>query len=76
MLSYIHAYHAGNHADILKHLTLSLILEHLCKKEKPFTVIDTHAGSGIYSLDDERAQKTGEAASGIGKIIGNEELGV
>ena len=76
MLSYIHAYHAGNHADILKHLTLSLILEHLCKKEKPFTVIDTHAGSGIYSLDDERAQKTGEAASGIRKLMSNEELGV
>ena len=69
MLSYIHAYHAGNHADILKHLTLSLILEHLCKKEKPFTVIDTHAGSGIYDLHDERAQKTGEASSGIEKIL-------
>ena len=69
MLSYIHAYHAGNHADILKHLTLSLILEHLCKKEKPFTVIDTHAGSGIYALDDSRALKTGEAKSGIEKMI-------
>ena len=69
MLSYIHAYHAGNHADILKHLTLSLILEHLCKKEKPFTVIDTHAGSGLYALDDSRALKTGEAKSGIEKMI-------
>ena len=69
MLSYIHAYHAGNHADILKHLTISLILEHLCQKEKPFCVIDTHAGSGIYHLDDERAKKTGEASSGIKKIF-------
>lgn len=69
MLSYIHAYHAGNHADILKHLTLSLILEHLCKKDKPFCVIDTHAGSGLYRLDDERAQKTGEADSGVKKIL-------
>lgn len=69
MLSYIHAYHAGNHADILKHLTLSLILEHLCKKEKPFTVIDTHAGSGIYYLDDSRALKTEEAKSGITRLI-------
>ena len=69
MLSYIHAYHAGNHADILKHLTISLILEHLRKKEKPFCVIDTHAGSGIYSLHDERAQKTGEASTGIEKIL-------
>ncbi|MBQ4377678.1 MAG: 23S rRNA (adenine(2030)-N(6))-methyltransferase RlmJ [Treponema sp.] len=69
MLSYVHAYHAGNHADILKHLTLSLILEHLCKKEKPFCVIDTHAGSGLYALDDSRALKTGEAKTGVEKMI-------
>ena len=75
MLSYIHAYHAGNHADILKHLTLSLILEHLCTKEKPFTIIDTHAGSGLYALDDSRALKTGEAKSGIEKIILHFESG-
>ena len=68
MLSYIHAYHAGNHADILKHLTLSLILGHLTRKDKPLTVIDTHAGSGVYSLRDERAIKTGEADSGIGRV--------
>lgn len=60
MLSYIHAYHAGNHADILKHISISLILEHLKKKEKPFTVLDTHAGSGLYKIDDERLMKTGE----------------
>lgn len=76
MLSYIHAYHAGNHADILKHLTISLILEHLAQKEKPFTVIDTHAGSGIYSLHDARAQKTGDASSGVEKIIRNEKLAI
>ena len=69
MLSYIHSYHAGNHADILKHLTITLILESLCKKEKPFTVFDTHSGSGIYDLDDSRLLKTGEAASGIEKLI-------
>ena len=69
MLSYIHAYHAGNHADILKHLTLSLILEHLTQKPSPFCVIDTHAGSGIYNLHDKCAQKTGEASSGIEKIL-------
>lgn len=73
MLSYIHAYHAGNHADILKHLTLSLILEHLCKKEKPFTVIDTHAGSGLYYLDDSRALKTEEAKSGITRLINSSQ---
>lgn len=70
MLSYIHSFHAGNHADILKHLTLTLILESLCKKEKPFAVFDTHAGSGIYNLDDERLLKTGEADSGIKKLMG------
>ncbi len=69
MLSYIHSYHAGNHADILKHLTITLILESLCKKEKPFTVFDTHSGSGIYDLDDSRLLKTGEASNGIEKLI-------
>ena len=69
MLSYIHSYHAGNHADILKHLTLSLILESLCKKEKPFTVFDTHSGSGIYDLDDPRLLRTGEAEGGIEKLM-------
>lgn len=69
MLSYIHSFHAGNHADILKHLTISLILESLCKKEKPFTVFDTHAGSGIYDLDDARLLKTGEAESGIKRLM-------
>lgn len=65
MLSYEHSYHAGNHADILKHAIFTLILQHLKQKDKPFTVIDTHAGSGIYNLDDARAQKTGEAKEGI-----------
>lgn len=65
MLSYQHEYHAGNHADILKHVCLCQILESLCKKEKPFTVIDTHGGAGIYDLSDERLLKTGEAKEGI-----------
>ncbi len=60
MLSYIHAYHAGNHADILKHISISLIIDHLKKKDKPFTVLDSHSGSGIYDIDDERLLKTGE----------------
>ena len=64
MLSYRHAFHAGNHADILKHSLLTLVLQSLHKKEKPFSLIDTHAGAGIYVLDDERAEKTGEAAEG------------
>ncbi|MCR4822574.1 MAG: 23S rRNA (adenine(2030)-N(6))-methyltransferase RlmJ [Treponema sp.] len=73
MLSYIHAYHAGNHADILKHLTLSLILQSLAKKEKPFTIIDSHAGSGLYDLHDPRARKTGEACSGIEKLLNSSQ---
>ena len=69
MLSYVHAFHAGNHADILKHLVLSLSLERLRKKEAPFTVYDTHAGSGLYRLDDERLLRTGEAESGVRPLL-------
>lgn len=69
MFSYQHEYHAGNHADIFKHVCLTLILENLCKKDKPFTLIDMHAGSALYSLNDERLLKTGEAESGIKKLF-------
>ncbi len=69
MLSYEHIYHAGNHADILKHATLTLILGRLLKKEKPFTVYDTHAGFGRYDLTDTRAQKTNEAENGIRRLL-------
>lgn len=65
MLSYQHVYHAGNHADILKHSVLTLILESLKKKDKPFTIFDSHAGEGFYYLDDVRSQKTGEAENGL-----------
>ena len=65
MLSYQHEYHAGNHADVLKHICLTLILQSLCRKEKPFTVIDSHAGAGRFRLDDERLLRTEEAAGGI-----------
>lgn len=68
MLSYQHEYHAGNHGDILKHTCLAAILESLVKKDKPFTLIDTHSGAGRFSLDDERLIKTGEAESGIVKL--------
>ncbi|MDE5614210.1 MAG: 23S rRNA (adenine(2030)-N(6))-methyltransferase RlmJ [Treponemataceae bacterium] len=69
MLSYEHIYHAGNHADILKHTTLTLILGRLLKKETPITVYDTHAGFGCYDLTDTRAQKTNEAESGIRRLL-------
>ena len=65
MLSYQHEYHAGNHADILKHTCLLAILRSLRKKDKPFTVIDCHAGAGRFRLDDERLVRTGEAQEGI-----------
>lgn len=71
MLSYQHIYHAGNHADILKHLTLSVILDSLNKKDKDYVVFDTHAGSGFYSLNDERAEKTGENKEGILNLLRN-----
>ncbi|MDD1612383.1 MAG: 23S rRNA (adenine(2030)-N(6))-methyltransferase RlmJ, partial [Methylococcaceae bacterium] len=55
MLSYRHAFHAGNFADVLKHLILIHVIEHLKKKDKPFCYLDTHAGAGLYSLAGEYA---------------------
>jgi 23S rRNA (adenine2030-N6)-methyltransferase len=68
MFSYRHAFHAGNHADVLKHLTLVLILRHLTQKDSPLLVVDTHAGAGLYRLDGEYAGTSGEAADGILKL--------
>jgi 23S rRNA (adenine2030-N6)-methyltransferase len=68
MLSYRHAYHAGNHADVLKHLVLTRCLQHMNAKDKPYTVIDTHAGAGLYALDTPQARQTGEYADGIGRL--------
>ena len=65
MLSYQHIFHAGNHADILKHCVLLQVLNSLNKKEKPYTFFDTHAASGLYDLTDGRSLKTGEAGRGI-----------
>lgn len=69
MLSYQHAYHAGNHADILKHYVVSFVINSLNKKDKPYTFFDTHSGSGLYDLFDNRIQKTGEAEKGIQKLL-------
>lgn len=68
MLSYRHSYHAGNHADVIKHLTQVAILDYLLKKEKPLCYHDTHAGAGLYSLHSEHAQKTTEFKDGIAKL--------
>jgi len=56
-VNYRHAYHAGNFADVVKHVALVAILLHLRKKEKPFRVIDTHAGAGLYDLGGDAAPK-------------------
>lgn len=74
MLSYRHAYHAGNHADVLKHLTLMLCLEHFNTKDKPYLALDTHAGAGAYSLTQETAQRTGEYRAGIERLLSHEGL--
>jgi 23S rRNA (adenine2030-N6)-methyltransferase len=68
-MNYKHIYHAGNHTEVFKHSVLCLLLLELCKKSKPFTVLDTHAGAGVYDLDSPEAQKTGEAREGIGCVI-------
>lgn len=65
MLSYRHAYHAGNHADVLKHAVLALLLVALRRKDKPYVYIDTHAGAGRYDLRAAPARRTAEAADGI-----------
>ena len=67
-MNYRHAYHAGNHADVLKHVVLARLMEHLKKKDKPFRVIDAHAGIGLYDLAGLEAGKTGEWEGGIGKL--------
>ncbi|MFD0912310.1 23S rRNA (adenine(2030)-N(6))-methyltransferase RlmJ [Methylophilus luteus] len=68
MLSYRHAFHAGNHADVLKHWVYSLVLDYFNQKDKPYWVIDTHAGAGIYRLDSAVANKTAEYLAGIAKL--------
>lgn len=68
MLSYRHSYHAGNHADVIKHLVQVAIIDYLLKKDKPFCYHDSHAGAGLYSLDSEQALKTAEYETGIGKL--------
>jgi 23S rRNA (adenine2030-N6)-methyltransferase len=69
MFSYRHAFHAGNHADVLKHTVLIAILRHLRQKDTALTVFDTHAGAGLYRLDGEYAETSGEAANGFLKLI-------
>lgn len=68
MFSYRHAFHAGNHADVLKHTVLIATLQYLLQKDAALTVLDTHAGAGLYRLDGDYANKSGESADGIMRL--------
>ncbi|MEO5335767.1 MAG: 23S rRNA (adenine(2030)-N(6))-methyltransferase RlmJ [Magnetospirillum sp. WYHS-4] len=68
-MNYRHAFHAGNFADVLKHAVLALLIERLKEKDKPFAVLDTHGGLGLYDLFAAEALKTGEAESGIRRLL-------
>ena len=74
MLSYRHAFHAGNHADVLKHVITIALLQYLGQKETPVMYIDTHAGAGLYALDSNYASKNAEYETGIGKLWGRKDL--
>jgi len=67
-MNYRHGFHAGNHADVLKHLVLVALLDALRQKDTPFLMLDTHAGRGRYDLGGSQAQKTGEAEGGIRRL--------
>jgi 23S rRNA (adenine2030-N6)-methyltransferase len=69
MFSYRHAFHAGNHADVLKHATLVAILNHMLEKDAALMVVDTHAGAGLYRLDGDYAQTSGESVEGYKKLV-------
>jgi 23S rRNA (adenine2030-N6)-methyltransferase len=69
MFSYRHAFHAGNHADVLKHTMVIAMLRHLTQKDAALVAIDTHAGAGLYRLDGDYAGTSGEAADGVVKLF-------
>ncbi|MET0430912.1 MAG: 23S rRNA (adenine(2030)-N(6))-methyltransferase RlmJ, partial [Hyphomicrobium sp.] len=68
-MNYHHDYHAGNFADVLKHIILARVVTYMKQKPKPFRVIDTHAGAGLYDLESAEAAKTAEWRDGIGRIF-------
>jgi 23S rRNA (adenine2030-N6)-methyltransferase len=74
MFSYRHGFHAGNHADVLKHVVLVQMLSYLTAKDTPLWFVDTHAGAGAYSLDSPFARKKGEFKDGIGRLWGQSGL--
>jgi 23S rRNA (adenine2030-N6)-methyltransferase len=74
MLAYRHAFHAGNHADVLKHLVLAQVLTHMAAKDKPYTLVDTHAGAGGYSLEGRYAHTKDEFQGGIARLYPRKDL--
>ncbi|MEW6514802.1 MAG: 23S rRNA (adenine(2030)-N(6))-methyltransferase RlmJ [Pseudomonadota bacterium] len=74
MLSYRHVFHAGNHADVLKHSVLLAVLDYFNQKDKPYWLIDTHAGAGGYRLDAGRATTHAEYADGVGRLWNRTDL--
>ena len=74
MLSYRHGFHAGNHADVLKHIVLLMLLRMLTRKEKPVVVVDTHAGAGMYSLEQGFAVRNAEFRNGIAVLWERNDL--
>ena len=74
MLAYRHAFHAGNHADVLKHTILARVLRHMNVKAKGYRLVDTHAGAGGYSLESRYAQKKGEFEQGILRLWERDDL--
>jgi 23S rRNA (adenine2030-N6)-methyltransferase len=73
-MNYRHAFHAGNFADVVKHVTVCALLEHLGRKAKPWCYVETHAGRGRYALDGPEARRTGEWRDGIGRLAGATDL--
>ncbi|RYX90504.1 MAG: 23S rRNA (adenine(2030)-N(6))-methyltransferase RlmJ [Comamonadaceae bacterium] len=69
MFSYRHAFHAGNHADVLKHTVLVAAVKYLTEKDAALTVVDTHAGAGLYRLDGDYAETSGEAVDGVFRLL-------
>jgi len=74
MLSYRHAFHAGNHADVLKHFLIVQLIRYLGQKDAPFWYVDTHAGAGLYALDAGYATKLAEHVDGIGRLWSRGDL--
>ena len=74
MLSYRHAFHAGNHADVLKHVIELQLLQYLNQKDKAYWMIDTHAGAGLYALDQGYAVKNAEYSDGIARLWQRDDL--